>query len=141
MAKKNYQLGGVTCQVCVNKIEKKLSKLDGVLEAVVNFSNEKLAVEFVEKLLDAERIKVIVKKLGYDIEEINDYKEVELDISGITCQVCVNKIEKKVGKLEGVKEIVVNLANSRGRVVYDSEKIKLSEILEVIKKLGYDGKK
>ena len=141
MTKKNYQLGGVTCQVCVNKIEKKLSKLDGVLEAIVNFSNEKLAVEYDEKLLDAERIKEVVKKLGYDIEEIDDYKEVELDISGITCQVCVNKIEKKVGKLEGVKEIVVNLANSRGRVVYDSEKIKLSEILTVIKKLGYDGKK
>ena len=39
-------------------------------------------------------IKEVVKKLGYEIEEINDYKEVELDISGITCQVCVNKIEK-----------------------------------------------
>mgnify|MGYP000818124299 CR=1 FL=1 len=62
-------------------------------------------------------------------------------LGGVTCQVCVNKIEKKVGKLEGVSEIVVNLANSRGKVIYDSEKIKLSEILEVIKKLGYDGKK
>lgn len=141
MTRKNYQLGGVTCQVCVNKIEKKLSKLEGVNEAVVNFSNEKLIVEYDEKILENEKIKEIVKKLGYEIEEINDYKEVELDISGITCQVCVNKIEKKVGKLEGVSEIVVNLANSRGKVIYDSEKIKLSEILEVIKKLGYDGKK
>mgnify|MGYP000453007484 FL=1 len=94
-----------------------------------------------KKILENEKIKEVVKKLGYEIEEINDYKEVELDISGITCQVCVNKIEKKVGKLEGVSEIVVNLANSRGKVIYDSEKIKLSEILEVIKKLGYDGKK
>lgn len=43
--------------------------------------------------------------------------------------------------MEGVKEIAVNLANSRGKILYDSEKIKLSEILEVIKKLGYEGKK
>ena len=62
-------------------------------------------------------------------------------LGGVTCQVCVNKIERKVGKLEGVKEIAVNLANSRGKILYDSEKIKLSEILEVIKKLGYEGKK
>lgn len=141
MTKKNYQLGGVTCQVCVNKIEKKLSKLEGVKEVIVNLSNGKLAVEYEETILGNDKIEETVKKLGYEIEEINDFKEVELDISGITCQVCVNKIEKKVGKLEGVKEIVVNLANSRGRVIYDSEKIKLSEILEVIKKLGYEGKK
>lgn len=141
MTKKNYQLGGVTCQVCVNKIEKKLNKLDGVEEAIVNFSNEKLNVVFDEKILSDNIIIETVKKLGYEIEEIKDLKEVELDIASITCQVCVNKIEKKVAKLEGVDSVIVNLANSRGRVVYDSERIKLSEILEVIKKLGYEGKK
>ncbi|MBM6874570.1 heavy metal translocating P-type ATPase [Fusobacterium mortiferum] len=141
MIKKNYQLGGVTCQVCVNKIERKVRKLEGVEEAVVNLSNGKLTIEYDENLLNSEKIKEVVKKLGYEIEEINDFKEVEIDITGITCQVCVNKIEKKVGKLEGVKEIAVNLANSRGKILYDSEKIKLSEILEVIKKLGYEGKK
>lgn len=141
MVKKNYQLGGVTCQVCVNKIERKVGKLEGVEEVVVNLSNGKLTIEYNENLLNSEKIKEVVKKLGYEIEEINDFKEVEIDITGITCQVCVNKIEKKVGKLEGVKEIAVNLANSRGKILYDSEKIKLSEILEVIKKLGYEGKK
>ena len=141
MVKKNYQLGGVTCQVCVNKIERKVGKLEGVEEAVVNLSNGKLTIEYDENLLNSEKIKEVVKKLGYEIEEINDFKEVEIDITGITCQVCVNKIERKVGKLEGVKEIAVNLANSRGKILYDSEKIKLSEILEVIKKLGYEGKK
>lgn len=141
MIKKNYQLGGVTCQVCVNKIERKVGKLEGVKEAVVNLSNGKLTIEYDENLLNSEKIKEVVKKLGYEIEEINDFKEVEIDITGITCQVCVNKIERKVGKLEGVKEIAVNLANSRGKILYDSEKIKLSEILEVIKKLGYEGKK
>ena len=141
MVKKIYQLGGVTCQVCVNKIERKVGKLEGVEEAVVNLSNGKLTIEYDENLLNSEKIKKVVKKLGYEIEEINDFKEVEIDITGITCQVCVNKIERKVGKLEGVKEIAVNLANSRGKILYDSEKIKLSEILEVIKKLGYEGKK
>lgn len=141
MIKKNYQLGGVTCQVCVNKIERKVGKLEGVKEAVVNLSNGKLTIEYDENLLNSEKIKEVVKKLGYEIEEINDFKEVEIDITGIICQVCVNKIERKVGKLEGVKEIAVNLANSRGKILYDSEKIKLSEILEVIKKLGYEGKK
>lgn len=137
--KKNYQLGGISCQVCVNKIEKKLSKLEGIKEATVNLSTEKLSVEYDETILKEEIIIETVKKLGYEIEEESDLKDVELDIDGISCQVCVNKIEKKVSKLNGVKSVIVNLANSRGKIVYDSDVIKLSEILEVMKKMGYTG--
>ena len=139
--KKNYQLGGVSCQVCVNKIEKKLKKLEGTKEAIVNLSTEKLAIEYDENILNEDIIKETVTKLGYEIEEIQELKEVELDIDGISCQMCVSKIERKISKLEGVKSIVVNLANSRGKIVYDSEKIKLSEILHIIEKLGYKGTK
>ena len=139
--KKSYQLGGVSCQVCVNKIEKKLKKLEGTKEAIVNLSTEKLSIEYDENILNENTIKETVIKLGYEIEEIQDLKEVELDIDGISCQMCVSKIERKISKLEGVKSIVVNLANSRGKVVYDSEKIKLSEILHIMEKLGYKGTK
>lgn len=137
--KKTYKLGGISCQVCVNKIEKKLSKLEGMKEAVVNLSTEKLSVDYDETILKDETITEIVKKLGYEIEEESDLKDIELDIDGISCQVCVNKIEKKVSKLNGVKSVVVNLANSRGKIVYDSDVIKLSEILEVMQKMGYTG--
>ncbi|BBA50179.1 putative ATPase P [Fusobacterium varium] len=139
--KKNYQLGGISCQVCVNKIEKRLSKLEGIKEAIVNLSTEKLSVDYDETILKEEIIIKTVKKLGYEIEEESDLKDVELDIDGISCQVCVNKIEKKVSKLNGVKSVIVNLANSRGKIVYDSDVIKLSEILEVMKKMGYTGTK
>lgn len=139
--KKNYQLGGISCQVCVNKIEKKLSKLEGMKEAVVNLSTEKLSVDYDETILKEETIIETVKKLGYEIEEESELKDVELDIDGISCQVCVNKIEKKVSKLNGVKSVIVNLASSRGKIVYDSDVIKLSEILEVMKKMGYTGTK
>lgn len=137
--KKTYKLGGISCQVCVNKIEKKLSKLEGMKEAVVNLSTEKLSVDYDEAILKEETIIEVVKKLGYEIEEESDLKDIELDIDGISCQVCVNKIEKKVSKLNGVKSVAVNLANSRGKIVYDSDVIKLSEILEVMEKMGYTG--
>ena len=139
--KKNYQLGGISCQVCVNKIEKRLSKLEGIKEATVNLSTEKLSVDYDETILKEEIIIETVKKLGYEIEEESDLKDIELDIDGISCQVCVNKIEKKVSKLNGVKSVIVNLANSRGKIVYDSDVIKLSEILEVMQKMGYTGTK
>lgn len=139
--RKEFQLGGVSCQVCVNKIEKKLQKKEGVTSAVVNFSNEKLTVEFDDSIISVADIIETVKKLGYEIEEIKNLKEVELNIQGISCQSCVNRIEKKVGKLEGVDSIAVNLATYKGVVKYDSEKIKLSEIISTIDKLGFKGEK
>ena len=93
--KKNYQLGGISCQVCVNKIEKKLSKLEGIKEAIVNLSTEKLSVDYDETILKEELIVETVKKLGYEIEEESDLKDVELDIDGISCQVCVGSLSIK----------------------------------------------
>ena len=138
---KDFQLGGVTCQVCVNKIEKKLNKTEGIKNAVVNFSNLKLNVEYDENQIGVNDIIEIVKKLGYEIEEIKDLKEVELAISGISCQACVNKIERKLNKMDGVDSASVNLATYKGNVAYNSDKVKLSEIIAAIEKLGFKAKK
>lgn len=68
-------------------------------------------------------------------------KKIELKIDGITCQACVAKIERKLSKTDGVQEAVVNISNNMGNISYDESKIKLSEILKIIEKLGYEPKK
>ena len=59
--KKSYQLGGVSCQVCVNKIEKKLKKLEGTKEQIVNLSTEKLSIDYVKYF----KLIYIKKQLNY----------------------------------------------------------------------------
>lgn len=61
-----------------------------------------------------------------------------LDISGMTCQSCVVRIEKKIGKLEGVEKVTVNLATNIAEVSYAQDKIKLSEIIKNIGNIGYE---
>ncbi|MBQ3438241.1 MAG: cadmium-translocating P-type ATPase [Fusobacterium sp.] len=68
-------------------------------------------------------------------------KKVELKIDGITCQACVAKIERKLSKTSGIKEAVVNISNNMGNIIYDERQIKLSEIIKIIEKLGYEPKK
>ena len=62
-----------------------------------------------------------------------------LEISGITCQACVAKIERKVSRMEGVEQANVNLSTGIGTFSYDNSKVKLEEIITVIEKLGYGG--
>ena len=64
-------------------------------------------------------------------------KEESMSIKGMGCAACVGKIEKGIGKLAGVSEVMVNLATEKARVVYDSKIVKLSEVKKVIEALGF----
>lgn len=67
-------------------------------------------------------------------------KKLLLEISGITCQACVAKIERKLSKQEGLVEANVNLATGVGNFSYDPEIVTPEKIIQIIQKLGYDGK-
>ena len=44
--KKSFRLVGLDCANCANKMERKINKIDGVREAVVNFMTTKLVIEY-----------------------------------------------------------------------------------------------
>jgi len=58
-------------------------------------------------------------------------------ISGMTCAACATRIEKVVGRLDGVSQASVNLATEKLTVEYDPQKTRLSAIKQVIEKIGY----
>ena len=135
-SKKQFKLSGVTCQACVRRIETKVGKMQGVKTAVVNLATEELTVEYDDELTNQRKIEEEVISAGYGIEEKIEASELNVKIEGISCQACVANIERKVGKLDGVISAEVNLATNRGRFLYNSKKIKASEIIDVINNLG-----
>lgn len=60
-----------------------------------------------------------------------------LKITGMTCAACSARIEKVVGKMEGVDQIAVNLATEKAVVNFDPQVIQLAEIKARIEKAGY----
>ena len=52
----------------------------------------------------------------------------------MTCASCVKAVERAIGKLEGVNEVSVNLATEKAKVVYDSSKVRISQIKDVVVK-------
>jgi Cu+-exporting ATPase len=61
--------------------------------------------------------------------------EVDLAISGMTCASCSARIERKLGKLDGV-EAVVNLATEKATVRY-SGAVTVQDLLETVRRTGY----
>lgn len=60
-----------------------------------------------------------------------------LKISGMSCAACAARIEKKLGKMEGVQKAVVNLASEKAAVEYDSSLIKVQDMIKAVEALGY----
>ena len=65
-------------------------------------------------------------------------KETNLQISGMTCAACSNRIEKSLNKLDGVETATVNLALEKSAIKYDPAQINIEDIEKKIKDLGYD---
>ncbi|MBJ7358081.1 heavy metal translocating P-type ATPase [Nocardioides sp.] len=61
--------------------------------------------------------------------------DVELDITGMTCASCANRIERKLNKLDGVTASV-NYATEKARVTY-AEPVTADDLLATVSAAGY----
>nr|WP_314533094.1 heavy metal translocating P-type ATPase [uncultured Fusobacterium sp.] len=94
--KLELQIDGISCQACVAKIERKLSKTNGVERALVNISNNMANIDYDEKEIKASEIMETIEKLGYTPRKKEDLKEKDESI----------KNEKKL-KMELLKSKIV----------------------------------
>lgn len=61
------KVSGMTCSSCVQRVEKNLSNLTGVIEANVNFATEKATVTYNNSQISVDDLKETVEKAGYGI--------------------------------------------------------------------------
>ncbi len=62
---------------------------------------------------------------------------VHLNIHGIRCAACVNKIEASLLNHPGINEVLINQVNGNALINYSSNKLNIENITQLINKLGY----
>jgi Cu+-exporting ATPase len=62
-------------------------------------------------------------------------QSIELDITGMTCASCANRIEKKLNKLDGVTA-TVNYSTEKAKVTY-ADTVTPEQLLETVEQAGY----
>ncbi|MED1408022.1 MULTISPECIES: heavy metal translocating P-type ATPase [Bacillus] len=129
----NFQISGMTCAACANRIEKGLKKVEGVQEANVNFALEKTKILYDPTQTNPQKFKEKVESLGYGI--VSD--KAEFTVSGMTCAACANRVEKRLNKLDGVSKATVNFALESATVEFNPDEINVNEMKSTITKLGY----
>ena len=137
MEKQTVAIGGMTCAACAKRIEKAVGKLQGIVSASVNFATEKLSVEYDEKQIVFQDIESKIVDVGYNVLKPSAKSSATVPIGGMTCAACAKRIEKAVGKVEGVLSVSVNFATEKATVAYDPRQAKLSSIRAAIEGAGY----
>ncbi|TCP68342.1 heavy metal translocating P-type ATPase [Baia soyae] len=61
----SFQVTGMTCAACANRIEKVLSRLEGVESVAVNFTLETAKVEYSSSVVSAEGIMKKIEQIGF----------------------------------------------------------------------------
>jgi len=158
-----FPVEGMTCASCVNRIERYLRKVDGVVEANVNLATETAAVRFDPDRVDLDVLRSAVEAAGYeariDRAELSGTSATQaieigfrapegglagprtlaLDIEGMTCASCVNRIERYLRKVDGVVEANVNLATERASIVARPD-VTIDQLIAAVEAAGYDAK-
>ena len=139
-------VGGMTCASCVRRVERGLSRLEGVDGAEVNLATDRARITFDPARVSLDALIKKIEETGYtaDVEEVespNDSPvedaELDLTISGMTCASCVRRVERSLGKVDGVSEAAVNLATERASIHYDPERVSLDSLLSAVTNAGY----
>jgi len=124
---------GMTCASCVQTIEEVLHKLDGVLEANVNFAAEKAVVDFDPSKLDRARLEKAIKDAGYEPVR----HEIVLKALGMASPHCAGLVEKALLDTPGVLSADINFSLETVKVAYDPSVVTVAQIKKAIFDAGY----
>ena len=61
-----------------------------------------------------------------------------LSVGGMTCNHCVETVEKALRKIEGVQKVEVNLECQKVLVTYDEVEVRIGTINQKIQEIGFN---
>ena len=130
-------VSGMHCAACSSRIEKTLSRMQGVSSVNVNLASETMDVVWDQDVLSAEDLEKAVRDLGFSARIADRPKQIDLRIQGMHCASCSARIERTLSGTEGVTKVSVSLADESGRFTYDPEKISPEGIMDAVSRLGF----
>jgi Cu+-exporting ATPase len=126
-------ISGMSCASCVSRIEKGLSKIQGIKEVKVNFASEKASLNYDPSRVAPKDLVQAVRDLGY---QAKTQKSV-LAISGMTCASCVNRVQKALRHTPGVIEATVNFATEKASVEFLADQVTAGDLGRAVSAIGY----
>ncbi len=108
---------GMTCVNCSNTIQRRLGKVDGVLEASANFASEKAVVKYVPGTVSRGEIIAAVEKAGFGVLELEEGESAE-DVEAKTRQAEIDHQVRRItiGALFTIPLFLISMSRDFGLI-------------------------
>ncbi|MCK8816835.1 heavy metal translocating P-type ATPase [Natroniella sulfidigena] len=133
------KVSGMTCTSCSQRVEKALQQEEAIESAQVNFAVEKAYIEYNPAEIELDQVLELIDQAGYKAELMDDQqKKLSLQLAGMTCTACAQRIEKSLKDLPGVKEVNVNFNIEKATIKYNPSQLTTEKIKDTIEATGYE---
>ena len=125
---------GMTCVNCVATVERNLKKLDGVQEAAVNLSSERVTVSYSKNKIQINDLVEKVQRAGYGVAQA----QAEFSITGLRDINDAKRFEQLLKSIDGILSSTVNINTEKAIVFYIPTIVNQFEIRKSIRSAGFD---
>ncbi len=156
MGRKELLIEGMTCDHCVRTVTAALAKVPGVRSAQVSLSDRKAVIESNGDLPTREALTAAVVQAGYRVgrsaaqppklpgaqagaatPRVKPDGPTVLNVEGMTCASCVNRVETALKAVPGVRSARANLATNQAAVDFDSTRVEIPALITAVEGAGY----
>jgi Cu+-exporting ATPase len=117
----------------VARVEKGLKSLSGVETAQVNLATERATVSYDPSERKPDDLIAAIQDLGYQAR----FESITIQVDGMSCASCVNRVQNGLAGIEGVVSASVNFATSSARVEYSPGLLTPKDLVSAVEKIGY----
>ncbi|MFN3134884.1 MAG: heavy-metal-associated domain-containing protein [Candidatus Kryptonium sp.] len=150
-----FKVKGITCDHCVEEVKEALINVNGVNsvefeETNFNKSYGLVKVSYNPARVGVDKLAEAVSEAGFETDLKQEKKKTakvegavtKINVKGIECGGCVKSVENSLKKIEGVKSVEFEKKDYKKKfgvvkVVYDPEKVKVSDLEDAIVKVGF----
>jgi Cu+-exporting ATPase len=129
----DLDVGGMTCAACSSRVQRGLSKIEGVDDVNVNLATGKAMIAYNPEKTNQFTFITTIKNLGYEVKA----EKATFPVGGMTCAACSSRVERTLKKLDGVLQATVNLATEQATVEYLPSKLSIADLKKIISDIGY----
>ncbi|XP_076344880.1 copper-transporting ATPase 1 isoform X1 [Tachypleus tridentatus] len=134
---------GMTCQSCVNTIEKNISSVPGVKSIKVYLGRKEAEITFDNGVITIKELAAQIEDMGFEACPRDagvsqpTLQDVTLRVQGMTCESCVHNIERHVSLQAGVHTVEVSLQEELARIVYNINETNPQTLLNIVNEMGF----
>ncbi len=129
----SYTVTGMTCAACETKVTKALAAIDGVTEPSACADSKTAKLAYNPKKVKDQKVIAAINKSGFKVAA----ETLTVQVDGMSCGACSDKVSKKLASVKGVKEQKVCHESKQAVITFDPAKVSQKDVLAAIDSTGF----